>query len=280
MSNPAFKNMPAFSDRTLTRQELEELYKQPSNQKNVEAAVATAQEGGPLPTAGFVLGGSDTPMTFENTIQKTAALFGVLLLAAVVGWNVPLLAIPGALVGLGVALVIAFKKKISVPLFFVYAAAEGLFVGGISGIFDAKWSGIVFQAVLATLVVFGVTLALFRSGKVRATPKFNKIALVALLGYAAFSLVNFGLSAFGVVQSPWGLRDITIMGIPLGVVLGVLVVALAAYCLVMDFDFIQKGVESKLPAEYGWMGAYGLLVTVVWLYLEILRLIAILRGND
>ncbi|MBB4071704.1 Bax inhibitor-1/YccA family protein [Canibacter oris] len=280
MSNPAFSNMPAFTDRTLTQQELEELYRQPAAQKGVERAVRTAQAGGPMPTMGSVMGGSATPMTYENTIQKTAALFGVLLLAAVVGWNIPLLALPGALVGLGLALVIAFKKQISVPLFFAYAVAEGLFVGGISGIFNAQWAGIVFQAVLGTLIVFGVTLALFRSGKIRASAKMNKIALIALIGYAVFSLVNFGLMMFGVIDDPWGLRGVQVFGIPLGVIIGVFAIGLAAYCLVMDFDFIQRGVENQLDQKYGWMGAYGLLVTLVWLYLEILRLLAILRGNE
>src|SRR5690606_24039124 len=153
-------------------------------------------------------------------------------------------------------------------------------VGGISTMFSTAWDGIVTQAVLGTLAVVGITLALFASGKVRATPKLTRMFLVAMIGYAAFSLVNFGLMIFGVTDGMFGLRSIEIIpGVPLGAVLGILVVLLAAYSLVMDFEAIKAGVEAGAPRIYGWQGAFGIMVTVVWLYLEILRLIAILRGE-
>jgi uncharacterized YccA/Bax inhibitor family protein len=137
----------------------------------------------------------------------------------------------------------------------------------------------VLQAVIATLVVVGVTLALFASGKIRASKKATKVFLIALIGYAVFSLVNVGIMIFGGAGgNPWGLRgSVEIFGIPLGVVLGVFVVLLAAYSLVLDFDFIQKGVQNKAPRKYGWTGAFGIMVTVIWLYLELLRMLAIAR---
>jgi|SRR5690554_3305922 len=217
-------------------------------------------------------------MSYEDTIVKTVLAFAVLLATAVVGWFVPLLMIPGAIAGFVLALVNIFKKKPSRGLILSYAAAQGLFLGGISMMFNGMWDGIVTQAIFGTLGVVGVTLALFASGKVRATPKMTKIFLVAMIGYAAFSLVNFGLMMFGATDSMFGLRDVEIIpGVPWGAVIGVLVVLLAAYSLVMDFEAIKAGVEAGAPRIYGWQGAFGIMVTVVWLYLEILRLIAIFR---
>ena len=128
-------------------------------------------------------------------------------------------------------------------------------------------------------MVVGVTLALFASGKIRASKRATKIFLVAMIGYAVFSLVNVGMVMFGLTDSAFGLSsDITIMGIPLGVILGIFVVLLAAYSLVLDFDMIQQGVRNRAPRKYGWTGAFGIMVTVIWLYLELLRMFAIARN--
>lgn len=234
-------------------------------------------------------------MSVEDTVWKTAGLFGILLVTAVVGWVwtassfyntgqadfVPW--IVGALGGFVLAMVITFtsRKKIRPALIWAYAAFEGLFVGGISAFFEILWPGVVMQATLATLAVVGVTLALFASGKVRASAKMTKIVMIAMVGYLVFSLLNLILMWTGVSNNPWGLRgDIEVFGIPLGVIIGVLVVFMAAYSLVMDFDQIQQGVRNGAPRKYGWLGAFGIMVTVVWLYVEILRILAILRGND
>jgi uncharacterized YccA/Bax inhibitor family protein len=152
-------------------------------------------------------------------------------------------------------------------------------VGGISAIFSQMWEGIVPQAVFGTLGVIGVTLFLFLSGKFRTSARMTRIVIVAMVGYMVFSLVNFGLMIFGATDAMFGLRSMEIYGIPLGVVLGILVVFLAAYSLVMDFESIKAGVERGAPSVYGWQAAFGIMVTVVWLYVEILRLLAILRGE-
>ena len=124
----------------------------------------------------------------------------------------------------------------------------------------------------------GTTLALFASGKIRASKKATKIFLIVIVAYMAFSLINLVLMVTGTVDDPWGLRgSVSIFGIPLGVILGLLAVLLGAYSLVLDFDFIQRGVRNRAPKKYGWTGAFAIMVTVVWLYLEILRLIAIAR---
>jgi uncharacterized YccA/Bax inhibitor family protein len=178
-------------------------------------------------------------------------------------------------------LVNTFKKVPSPGLILGYAVAEGLFVGGISNIFDRIYPGVVVQAVLATLVVVGVTLALFANGKIRASKKATKVFLVAMVGYMVFSLVNFGMMMFGGSDQAFGMRSASIslggIDIKLGVVIGLLAVLMAAYSLVLDFDFIQRGVNNRLPRRYGWSGAFGLMVTVVWLYVELLRIFAIAR---
>ena len=268
MANPAFSNSPAFSAKAAQRLAARE---------NAAPAVPTPgqlQEHFSLPEA--------TPdqmerMTYQDTIFKTLAGFAVLLVGAGIGWIFPPLAIVGAIAGFVLALVNIFKKKPSPPLILAYAGFEGLLVGGVSAVFAQLYSGIVPMALLGTLGVVGVTLALFANGKVRVSKRATQIFLVAIVGYAAFSLVNLVLMATGVLSGfsgTGGLREIEILGVPLGIPLGILVVLLAAYSLVMDFDQVKRGVETGQPRIYGWTAAFGIIVTVVWLYLEILRLLS------
>ncbi|KQQ05174.1 MULTISPECIES: Bax inhibitor-1/YccA family protein [unclassified Rathayibacter] len=210
-------------------------------------------------------------MTVEDTLAKTALAFVVLLAGAAVGWFIPGLMLPAVLVALVLGIVNAFKKVPSPALILGYAATQGIAVGAISGIFENVYEGAVVQALLATVIVIGVTLALFMNGKIRTSPKLNKIFFIGMISYAVFSLVNLGLGLFG-VGGGFGLRTGFI-----GIVIGLIAIALATYSLVMDFEFIQQGVRNRAPRIYGWTGAYGILVTVVWMYLEILRLVAIFR---
>ena len=219
-------------------------------------------------------------MSYEDTIVKTLMAFGVLLVGAVAGWNLPpIVWIVGAIAGFVLALVNTFKKKPSPGLVLAYAFFEGLFVGGISAAFNGMYDGIVTQAVFGTLGVFAVTLLLFTSGKVRATPKATRFFLVAMVGYLVFSLVNLVLMWTGVTNTAFGLRGIEVFGIPLGVIIGIFVVLMAAYSLVLDFDQIKTGVQRGAPRIYAWTAAFGLIVTLVWLYIEILRILAILASN-
>lgn len=210
-------------------------------------------------------------MTVEDTLAKTALAFVVLLAGAAVGWFVPGLMLPAVIVALVLGIVNAFKKVPSPALILGYAATQGVAVGAISRFFESAYEGAVVQALLATVIVIGVTLALFMNGKIRTSPKLNKIFFIGMISYAVFSLVNLGLGLFG-VGGGFGLRTGFI-----GIVIGLIAVALATYSLVMDFEFIQQGVRNRAPRIYGWTGAYGILVTVVWMYLEILRLVAIFR---
>ena len=297
-SNPAFRN-PVFQEQRpgLTPPAAQTQFAATSAQSVDVAAQAQLEGAFAAPAAGAVQTGR---MTVEDTVVKTLALFGILLVTAVVGWiwtMSPVTAanpaptmmpwIIGAMGGFVLAMVVTFtsRKKVRPGLIFGYAAFEGLFIGGISAFFEFIWPGIVMQATLATLSVVGVTLALFASGKVRASAKATKIFMIAMVGYLVFSLVNVVMMMFGAFPAgsggPFGmLSNYTIAGIPLGVIIGVLVVIMAAYSLVLDFDSVQQGVRNGAPREFGWLGAFGIMVTVVWLYIEILRLIAILRGNN
>ncbi len=263
LDNPAFSRNSAFSQQgavaaqDMSAQQLQDLYNKPATLPDREV------------------------MTIENTVAKTAGAFAVLLVGAAVGWlltpTMPWVFWAAAIVGFVLALVNIFKREPSPALILAYAAAQGVFIGGISLIYETQWSGIIAQAVIGTIAVFGVTLALFASGKVRASARATKVFLIAMVGYLVFSLINMILIWTGVNDDPWGLRGAEIFGIPLGLIIGVLVILMAAYSLVLDFDMIQQGARNRAPKKFGWTGAFGIMVTVVWLYLEILRFLAIAR---
>jgi uncharacterized YccA/Bax inhibitor family protein len=213
-------------------------------------------------------------ITYNDVIVKTGLTFALVLVGAGIGWFNPGLTIVGLIGGLVLGLVNAFKKEPSPPLILAYAALMGIGLGGISMMYQAQWDGIVQQAVLGTFSVFAVALIAYRTGRIRVTPKFQRMVIIGMFGYLAFSLLNLVLSLFGVGDG-WGLRNGW-----LGIVVGLVAVALAAFSLVLDFDFIDKSVKAGVPSRYAWTAAFGLVVTLVWLYLELLRLLAILQGND
>jgi uncharacterized YccA/Bax inhibitor family protein len=225
-------------------------------------------------------------MTFDDVIIKTAICLAAVVAGAAVTLVVALplaslLMIVGALGGFVLALVNTFKKQPSPSLILAYAALEGLFLGGLTRILDGLYPGVGLQAVIGTLSVFAVTLVLFKSGKVRATPKAMRFFMIATIGYAVFALINMVMMWTGAVDSPFGLRtSMEIAGIPLGVFIGLLAIGLAAFSLIMDFTSIEAGVRSGAPERFSWTAAFGLTVTLVWLYVEIIRLLAILRGDD
>ena len=243
--------------QTMTHDQLQQMYNQPA--------------AGPAETG---------RMTFDDVIIKTAACLGVLVAGAAVTLFVSmplasLLMIVGALGGFVLALVNTFKKQPSPALILAYAGLEGLFLGGLTRVLDTMYPGVGLQAVIGTLSVFAVTLLLFKSGKVRATPKAMKFFLIAMVGYALFSVVNLVMMMTGLTTEPFGLRS----GI-IGVAIGILAIGLAAFSLVMDFTSIDEGVRNGAPERFSWTAAFGLTVTLVWLYVEIIRLLAILRGDD
>ena len=228
-------------------------------------------------------------MTYDDVIIRTAGMFAIILATGAISWNL-VTSIDETTLGLGVmamfvgligslalGLVNAFKREPSPALILAYAAFEGLLLGGFSGFMEARYEGIVVQAVLATLATFGAMLAAYSYGGFRVQGRFRRVVVVATLGYGVFCLINLGLSMTGVVGGAWGLRSMTIMGIPLGVPLGILAVILASFFLAIDFESIENGVRNGLPRRYAWAGAFGLVLTIVWLYVEFLRLLSYFR---
>ena len=222
------------------------------------------------------------PMTINGALAKTAMLFGVLVVAAVYTWSLiasgytdmaSTLSIFGAIVGFILSLVIIFTRKAMPILTPLYALCEGLFVGGISALFNAAYSGIVFQAVMATLAAVFSMLILYRAGIIRATEKFRSVTFISTLSVGLIYLIQIIAVLFGrgipqiFTASNWGIG------------FSVVVVAIAALNLIIDFDFIERGANSMLEKDYEWYGAFGLMITIVWLYMEILRLLAKLNSR-
>jgi uncharacterized YccA/Bax inhibitor family protein len=272
------------------------------NERVFRDAAARAAEGAPVMASG--LARDSSVMTLGGVANKSAlALFvaiasavlaaqwmlGPLTLAqlrdpeslgidpasvAAVFGRAQVAAAGGAISGLVLALIISFARRTAPYLTLVYAAAEGLFLGGISLAMEAAFPGIVVQAVLLTGGVFATLLVLYRTGIVKATQNFRLMVVAATGGIMVVYLVSMVLRWFGS-----GIPYIHDSG-PIGIGFSLFVVALAAFNLVLDFDFIEHGVESRAPKSMEWYAAFGLLVTLVWLYIEILRLLAKLRSRD
>ena len=248
-----------FDTRTPSASELNDLYVAPS---------ATSVQMG--------------RMTLDDVVVRTATLFAVLLATAgatyaVVKPTSAVLVLGAMIVGFVLAMIISFSKTPKPALMLTYAAVEGVFVGGIS-YFYASWKGdgIVAQAVLGTLAAFAAMLVLYKTGMIRNSPKFTKTLMIAGVGYLVFGVLNILLSAFQV----GGYQSVYSGGGMLAVLVSGFGVVLASFFLVLDFDFIDQGVRNGLPQAYAWTAAFGLVVTLVWLYLEILRMLSILRGNN
>ena len=253
-NNPALTRSPVFAgtSRPQTFDPLEQAYQAPS---------ATSRDTG--------------RMTVEDALAKTAQLLAIAFVTAALTWALGLggLAFPAALVGLILALVISFKQSTSPGLIIAYAAVEGVFLGGISQFFNDRYPGIVVQAVLGTAGVAVVMLGLYRSGRIRVTPRFTKMVVGATLAFLLLVVVNLVAGFF--TDGGLGLHQ----G-PLGIVVGLVAIGLASLNLVLDFDFIEQGAKQGIPARYSWFAGFAILVTLVWLYVELLRLLAILRGDE
>ena len=213
-------------------------------------------------------------LTMNDVLVKTAINLGLVVVGAVVAWYVPVLMLLGLLGGLVLGLVNSFKQKVSPVLVMAYALMEGMMLGGLSAIVDLRYPGTAIQAVLATIVVAGVTLALFANGKIRTTPKLNKIFMIGALSYLGYGLVSMltaGLFGFS-------LNSMSIGGIPLGLPIALIAVAMATYSLLIDYTTTAEAVDAGLPQSESWRLAFGLTASLVWLYVEILRVLMYLAS--
>ena len=220
------------------------------------------------------------PMTVNGTLQITGFLSILLVAAAAFTWSrftlgytdiAVMLTGAGAIVGFIIALIIAFTRiKYLVP---VYAVCEGLALGGISATFEASYPGIVSQAVAGTFAALFSMLILYRAKVIRCTDKFRSVIFISTLSVAAIYLVDF-IGHFFNYSIPM-INTSSIVGIGFSII----VILIAALNLIIDFDFIERGAQNMLPKDFEWYGAFGLMVTLVWLYLEILRLLAKLQDR-
>jgi uncharacterized YccA/Bax inhibitor family protein len=217
-------------------------------------------------------------MTAEGVTRRTLLLFGLLVVAAVVGWTQvevgepPAWMLPAILFALGALLVGVFRPQWTPVVGPIYAVIEGLVVGAISRVYqDFYGDGIVTNALLATGVVVLVMAVLYGTRTIRVTERMRSTVVAATAGIFVFYMVSLLLSFFGVTMPlVWD-------GGPLGILFSLGVIVLAAFNLVLDFDLIERGVAARAPGYMNWYAAFGLLVTIVWLYLEILRLLAKIR---
>ncbi|HEX3623413.1 MAG TPA: Bax inhibitor-1/YccA family protein [Acidimicrobiales bacterium] len=222
-------------------------------------------------------------MTLEGVIARSAILFPVLLATAWLGWHsvevtdvevrMPGWVLPALFVGLGVAILTIFRPKLSPFTAPVYAAVEGLVVGAISAIYDIQFNGIVLQAVMLTGAVFVIMLGLYGTRRIRVTDKLRSTVMVATMAVMAVYAVSLIARLFGT-----NVPMIHDSG-PVGILFSLAVVGIASFNLLLDFDMIERGVANGAPKWMEWYGAFALLVTLVWLYLELLRLLSKLRSR-
>ncbi len=221
-------------------------------------------------------------LTLDDVVTRTVVLLGTVLLAAGFAW----FAVPDSAVGgvvaigfigaLVLGLYMAFSGRANAVTATSYAALEGLALGGISELFNRQWPGIVVQAVTGTIMVAGGVLVVYKTGAVRVTPKFTKIVFAATLGVVGLMLVNLVAGIF--TDGGLGLRDANNPVIAIG--FSLLCIVIAASNLIVDFDMIEQSVRRGVDEKVGWYLSWGILVTLVWLYLEILRLLSYFTGRN
>ena len=253
-SNPAFKNMEkvigAQQQAAPSAEYLNQMYNQPAT--NVPSR--------------------ERFLTVDDVVTKTAV---ILVIAVVAGFATAWVqayarALPAAIVGLVLSLIIIFRRNINPALIMGYALAEGVLLGAITGVFNQWYPGIAAQAIVGTLGVFAGMLVVYKTGAIRVTPRLTKMIIGGIIGVAVLMLFNLVMGLFGVNI---GLRD----GGPMAIVFSLVCIALASFSFLLDFDAIDQAIKQGAPAKTAWYFAFALMVTLVWLYLEILRLLGYAR---
>ena len=267
MANPVFTRSSAFNQPPA--------YQQPYGYQP-QGYGYQPQPGYAQPQPGYAQPQPQSPvgvMTMDDVLAKTAITLLVVFGAAAATFTLmPLnLVFPVMIVGgLGafvVSLIVSFRHKIPVAGVLLYSALEGLY-------FEMQWPGIVISAVLATFVTAAATLAAYKFFNIRVTAKFRKMVTIATMALAGVFLVNFLLAMFGINT---GLRAVGSNAGLLAIGVSILAVCLAVFNLVIDFDYIERGIASQAPAHESWRAAFGITVTMVWLYIEILRILSYFR---
>jgi uncharacterized YccA/Bax inhibitor family protein len=233
---------------------------------------------------------TEARMTIDSVVQKTGMTLGLTILVAIATWvltpdpgtgadagSLYLLLMVGAFGGFALSMVNSFKRVISPGLVLVYAALEGLFVGAFSKVIDASFGGpdgggLIIGAVAGTFAAVAGTLAAYKFFNIRVSPTFRKWVVGAMLGFVAVALLDVVLGFFGASFGFNGFGPMGLLSSVIGLGLGVLM-------LILDFDFVERGIAAGLPERESWRAAFGLTVTIIWIYVELLRILAILRGD-
>ncbi|MEU3923031.1 Bax inhibitor-1/YccA family protein [Streptomyces sp. NPDC029004] len=238
-------------------------------------APADTQYGAPAPAR-------TNAMTMDDVVSRTAITLGTVTVGAILAWTLlPVsstsygLAIGAGLVAFVLAIIQSFKRTPSPALIIGYAAFEGIFLGVISEMYNSVWSGAPFQAVLGTMAVSGATLIMYKQRWIRVTARYARIGMTIALAFIVVMAVNLLLVVFGVAEDG-GLRS---MG-PLGAIVGILAILIGCFFLTLNFKEIEDGITYGAPREESWLAAFGLTMTLVWIYIEMLRLVAIFSGDD
>jgi uncharacterized YccA/Bax inhibitor family protein len=259
MPNPVinqFGRAAGGGDNTPSAVDLQKMYEQPAYT-------------GPRPITRY--------MTLDDVVQRTAAMLLTILAAGTVAWVTvperlygPVL-IVSLMAGLGLGLFMSFTMRVNPASAIAYSLAEGVLLGTISHVFEQRWHGIVIQAVAGTVMVAGGMLFVYKIGAIRVTPRFTRVVVGATIGVFGLMIVN--LVAYLFTSDGLGLRS----GGPVAVIFSLVCIAIAAFNLVLDFDMIEQGIRRGAPQKFAWYAAFGLTVTLVWLYIEILRLLGYAR---
>ena len=255
-------------------------YGQPYQQGYAQPGYGQPVQG--APGYGQPVAPAEGVMTIEDVITKTGITLGALFIVAAATFvllPVSLLApaiLVTAIVGFVTVLMVSMRRRVSPAAVLAYCVVEGVFIGALSKMFEYSWPGIVTQAVLGTFVAAGVTLAAYKYLRIRVTNQFRRIVTIATIGIAVMYLINLVVSLFGVST---GLVALGPTAGPLSWIVSAVAVVLAVANLIMDFDYIERGVAKRAPASESWRAAFGLTVTMVWLYTELLRILSYFRSN-
>ncbi len=287
-SNPVFNRTDGFNGKPYAG-----FGEAPAQSTAAATATATAQsttEWNPTGTPTL----STDRMTIDSVVQRTVVTLAAVVLSAGATWILTgdifddvtgevrtsaasllyTLSLVGAFGGFALAMVNSFKRVISPPLVIAYALFQGMAVGAFSKVMDAQYGGgIIVGAVVGTMAAVAGTLAAYRFFDIKVTPKFRMWVIGMMFGFVGLALLDFVLGFFG---SDFGFNGFGTMGL----ITSVIGLGLGVLMLILDFDFVERGIEAGLPERESWRAAFGLTVTIVWIYIELLRILAILRGND
>lgn len=284
-SNPVFRRAEGFNGRTTTHPASGMSY--PAYGSPSRTQTDPYRQSAPA----YPEVGTGGAMTIDSVVQKTGITLGLVVLVAAATWaftpdpgtgvdasSLYLLAMLGAFGGFALSLVNSFKRVVSPGLVLAYAALEGLFVGAFSKVLAAQFGGadgggsIIVGAVIGTMAAVGGTLAAYKFFNIRVSPTFRKWVVAAMFGFVALALLDVVMSLFGASFGFNGFGGMGLVSSLIGLGLGVLM-------LILDFDFVERGIAARLPERESWRAAFGLTVTIIWIYIELVRILAILRGD-